>query len=59
MRTSPNIFYVGDVIKQQQITNYYRRGDGKEMLTLQGIANFQKAQLSFRQVKHLEGMRIG
>ena len=59
MRTSPNIFYVGDVIKQQQITNYYRRKDGKEMLTLQGIENFQKAQLSFKQVKHLEGWQSG
>lgn len=59
MRTSPNIFYVGDVIQQQRITNYYRRGDGKEMFTLQGIANFQKAQLSFKQVQHLEGWQSG
>lgn len=59
MRKSPNIYYVADVIKQQRITNYYRRADGKEMLTLEGLANYQRAQLSFKQVKHLEGWQSG
>jgi hypothetical protein len=59
MRKSPNVFYIGDVIKQQRITHYYRRADGKEMLTLEGIANYQRAQLSFKQVKHLEGWQSG
>ena len=59
MRISPNIYYVGDVIKQQRITNYYRRKDGKEMLTLQSITSYGRAQLSLRQVQHLEGIRTG
>lgn len=58
MRTSPNVFYVGDVIKEHRITRYYRRGNGKEMLSLER-KDGQRAQLSFSQVKHLEGKRTG
>lgn len=58
MRTSANVFYIGDVIKDFRIVGYYRRGNGKEMLSLQR-KDGQRAQLSFSQVKHLEGWQSG
>lgn len=58
MRKSKNVFYIGDVINDFRITSYYRRGNGKEMLSLER-KDGQRAQLSFSQVKHLEGWQSG
>lgn len=58
MRKSPNVFYIGDVISDFRINAYYSRSNGKEMLSLQR-RDGQRAQLSFKQVKHLEGWQSG
>lgn len=58
MRKSKNVFYIGDVIDGFRISSYYRRSGGKEMLSLER-KDGQRAQLSFKQVKHMEGIRTG
>ena len=58
MRKSNNVFYIGDVINDFRITSYYSRANGKEMLSLQR-KDGQRAQLSFKQVQHLEGWQSG